>query len=198
MKLAVVDQYILKKGQWTAELELLRDTMLAVKMEETLKWGTPVYTNQGKNILGLAAFKSYVGIWFFNGSVLKDKEQKLFNAQEGKPTAIRQWRFSSIDEIIDNLEIVEKYVHEAIQIEVQGKTVKPIRNKPLIIPLELQEKLSENAELKRCFDALNLTMKREFCRHIESAKRMETKQNRLNKVIPMIFDGISIHEKYRK
>ncbi|MBK7633096.1 MAG: hypothetical protein IPJ13_01585 [Saprospiraceae bacterium] len=46
-------------------------------------------------MVGLAAFKSYTGIWFFQGGLLDDKQQFLMNAQEGKTKAMRQWRFFS-------------------------------------------------------------------------------------------------------
>ena len=50
-------------------------------------------------MIGIGACKSYSGIWFFNGVFLKDKQKKLINAQEGVTKALRQWRFSSVDEI---------------------------------------------------------------------------------------------------
>ena len=59
--------YIEKKQQWKLELELLRKVVLACDLEETIKWGAPVYMSNGKNILGLSAFKNYVGLWFFQG-----------------------------------------------------------------------------------------------------------------------------------
>jgi len=68
-------------------------------MTETIKWSAPVYTFEGKNLVGLGAFKSYVGLWFFQGSLLNDKKKKLINAQEGKIKALRQWRFNSVKEI---------------------------------------------------------------------------------------------------
>jgi uncharacterized protein YdeI (YjbR/CyaY-like superfamily) len=40
-----------------------------------LKWGIPTYTVNGKNLVGIGAFKTYVGLWFFNGSFLKDEEK---------------------------------------------------------------------------------------------------------------------------
>jgi uncharacterized protein YdeI (YjbR/CyaY-like superfamily) len=68
-------------------------------MTETVKWGVPVYTIEGKNIVGIAGFKAYVGLWFFQGAMLKDKKKKLINAQDGKTKALRQCRLNSVKEI---------------------------------------------------------------------------------------------------
>ena len=134
-----VSDYIIKHSEWQNELILLKDLVLIQPLEETIKWGAPVYTFKGKNIVGLGAFKSYVGLWFFQGALLKDKEQKLVNAQEGKTQAMRQWRFNSLSEIEANSSLITDYVKEAVANQKAGKEIKPKAGKPLEIPLELQE-----------------------------------------------------------
>ena len=98
-KTKTVEDYIAGNGEWTEALEKLRSILLDTEMEETVKWGAPVYTIDGKNVVGIGAFKSYVGLWFFQGVFLKDKEKVLVNAQEGKTKALRQWRFSGSGEM---------------------------------------------------------------------------------------------------
>ena len=61
---------------------------METELLETIKWGVPVYTLNDKNVLGMGAFKSYVGIWFFQGAFLDDPQKKLINAQEGKTKAL--------------------------------------------------------------------------------------------------------------
>lgn len=77
------EEYILSHPEWQNELIELRKIMLSCKLDETIKWGVPVYTFRGKNLTGLAAFKNYTGIWFYQGVLLQDKAAKLINAQEG-------------------------------------------------------------------------------------------------------------------
>ena len=190
-----VDQYLIGHSEYQAELELLRAIINKSGLVETVKWGAPVYTLRGKNIVAFAAFKKYVGLWFYQGALLKDKSKHLINAQEGKTIALRQWRFSSITEIDENL--VHTYLLEAIENQKQGKAIKP-QKKPLTIPLELQTPLDGDTSLAECFEALNLTKKRDFCTYIEEAKRAETKQNRLSKIIPMIRQGIGLNDRYKK
>lgn len=198
-KQKTVASYIDKQEEWKASLLLLRELLQAEALEETIKWNFPVYTLDGKNLVGIGAFKSYVGIWFFQGGLLKDKQQKLVNAQEGKTQAMRQWRFQSIEEIEKDTELIRQYLKEAIANQVSGKEIKPARagKKPLVIPTELQQALAKNTSLRDAFEALNLTKKREYAEYIETAKREATKQSRLEKIIPMIADGMGLNDKYK-
>ena len=59
-----VDDYIEGNTQWQDALIKLREIIQSTELEETVKWGAPTYTINGKNVVGLGAFKSYVGIWF--------------------------------------------------------------------------------------------------------------------------------------
>ncbi len=190
-----VTQYINDKNTWTQELNLLRSVLLELPLKETIKWSAPVYVYKGKNILGIAAFKNYCGMWFFQGSFLKDDEKVLENAQEGKTYAMRQWRFYKLSDI--NPDLVKKYALEAIKNSEEGKELKPTRNtKPLIIPPELQSAFDDE-KLKISFEKFTLSKKREFADHITEAKREATKLKRLEKIIPMILNGVGLHDKYK-
>ena len=191
-----VEIYISKKSQWKTELELLRSVFKGLPVEETLKWGAPTYVFNGKNIVGLAAFKSYCGLWFFQGALLKDEHKVFINAQEGKTKSMLQWRFHNIDEIDINL--IKTYILEAIENVKLGKEIKPVRNiKVLVIPLELQKVLNDNKELNTSFITFSISKQREYADYISSAKRKATKQNRLEKIIPMIKSGVGLHDKYK-
>ncbi len=191
-----VDIYIEKKEKWSHELSVLRKALLEVPLEETIKWGAPTYTFDGKNIVGLAAFKNYCGLWFFQGGTLKDTHKVLMNAQEGKTKAMLQWRFSSLEEI--DTELVKAYALEAIENQKAGKVIKPQRNKkPLVIPDLLQNELDKNAQLKEKYEAFSLSHQREYANYISEAKREATKQSRLEKIIPMILEKKGLHDKYK-
>jgi uncharacterized protein YdeI (YjbR/CyaY-like superfamily) len=191
-----VDEYILNVAEGREILMVLRELILSTELTETVKWGIPVYTINDKNVVGMAAFKSYVGLWFYNGSFLKDEAGVLINASEGVTKALRQWRFTSVDEIDDSLVI--KYLNEAIQNQKQGKELKPERNKPVIIPDELQVEFAEDKELENCFKRFTPGKQREFTNYISEAKTPETRKVRVEKVIPLILENIGLNDKYRK
>lgn len=193
-----VEAYIDNSGEWIESLVVLQAIFLETELEESLKWGMPVYTLNNKNVAGFSAFKSWTGIWFYQGVFLSDPEKKLINAQEGTTKALRQWRFSSADEIRENREKILTYLKEAIKNQRDGKELKPDRNKPLEIPGELENAFKTNLTLKERFEALTLTNRRDFAEYIITAKREETRVKRLEKIIPMILQGIGLNEKYKK
>ena len=191
-----VDGYILKKDKWQNELKLLRRLLNATELEETVKWGSPCYTINGKNVVSVGAFKEFVALWFFQGALLKDKDKVLINAQEGTTKALRQWRFFAVDEI--HPQQVQKYVKEAIENQKLGREILPQRKKSLVIPSHLSEALRGNSKLKTCFDQFTTGKQREFADYIASAKRIKTRKNRLQKIIPMILRKEGLNDRYKK
>jgi uncharacterized protein YdeI (YjbR/CyaY-like superfamily) len=189
-----VEEYLESHNDYRPLLEKLRSILNTTEFQETMKWGIPTYTINNKNVVGIGAFKSYAGLWFFNGVFLKDEAKVLINALEGTTKGMRQWRFNSIEDV--NEDLIKQYLQEAIQNQKEGKEIKP-EKKPLIIPDELKEVLASDVQLFEAFDQLTLTNKRDFVEHIETAKRAETKQSRLQKIIPMIRDGIGLFDKYK-
>jgi uncharacterized protein YdeI (YjbR/CyaY-like superfamily) len=135
-------------------------------------------------------------LWFYNGVFLKDKNKVLINAQDGKTKALRQWRFTSKDEI--NEKLILEYIREAIRNEEEGKAWKPERLVQPEMPVELLHFLNEDKNLKAAFEKLTPFKQKDFIEHITSAKREETKKARLEKIKPMILDGIGLNGKYKK
>jgi len=56
-----------KVKKWQVELQTLRQIALESELTEDLKWGTPVYTFNDKNVINIVAFKDYCCIGFFKG-----------------------------------------------------------------------------------------------------------------------------------
>ena len=194
-KIYTVEEYLENNTHFGKALLLLRNIINSTELNESIKWSAPVYDLNGKNVVGLAAFKNHFGIWFFNGVFLKDEHNLLVNAQE-KTKALRQMRFMNINEIDKHL--VLAYVKEAIENQKLGKEIKPERKKKDVdIPAELQEELNNNSTFHEAFKALTPGKQREYCDHIASAKREATKQSRLEKIKPMIIGGVGLHDKYK-
>lgn len=189
-----VEAYLQKHDKWRKALETLRDVLRKTESQETVKWGLPTYTVNGKNVVGFAAFKEHIALWFHNGALLRDEHNVLVNAQEGKTKALRQWRFTSETEI--EKDKVRLYVEEAIANQKQGKEIKP-EKKELVIPQELLLKLQENRSFREKFEALAPYKQREYAGYIEEAKRETTRYARLEKIIPLILEGKGLHDQYR-
>lgn len=189
-----VDNFIETQGQFENLLRLIRKTILASGLEESFKWNFPTYTYKAKNVVSFGAFKNHCGIWFFQGALLKDPNKVLQNAQEGKTQAMRQWKLTSEDNFDEA--VLSSYLNEAISNEQKGLKV-TIKKKPLRIPDELLEVLDTNKELKKSFEAFPPGKQRDFAEHIAAAKKTETKTARLEKIIPLIMQGIGLHDKYK-
>lgn len=189
-----VEAYIEHHEKWTEGLTMLRSFLLSTELEEALKWNSPVYTLNGKNVIGLGAFKHHFGIWFFNGVFLKDEHQLLEQAQD-KTKSLRQMRFTSVSEI--NKTAVISYVKEAIENQKLGKILKPEKKTDITIPELLDVLLKSNTELQEKFNSLAPYKQREYAEYIETAKREITKQSRLDKITPMIIQGLGLNDKYK-
>ena len=192
-----VSDYIEAKAVWAEALLLLRDVILGTGTKECMKWSAPAYTSNNENIIGLAAYNDYVGIWFHQGVFLKDKAQLLFNANESKTKGLRQWRFTSVQDVKKNLKLIEVYTQEAIENQKLGKKIKIERKRQLLVPEELSYELSNNKEFNDAFLILTKSKKIEFADYISEAKQAKTKRSRLEKIIPMVIRQEGLNDKYR-
>jgi len=191
------DVFFKKEGKWQSALAELRSILADLPLEETVKWGAPIYTVNGKNVVGLAGFKNHFALWFFQGVFLKDKDKKLVNAQEGTTKALRQWRFETEEEMLSEKAIIKVYVLEAIENEKQGKRIKPTKNLSFEMPRIFQEALDKNTDLKKAYEALTPGRKKEYALHIGEAKREMTALSRIEKSMPLILSGKGLYDKYK-
>ena len=190
-------EYINSTGQWTESLLLLREIFLSSGMTETIKWGVPVYMHKDKNISSMAAFKNYAGIWFYQGALLRDEAGKLINAQDGVTKALRQWRFTSVEDIQANRKIISDYINEAIANSEAGIEIKAERNKEIVIPAEIQNLLDTDFEFKAAFEGFTPGKRREFAEFVAQPKNESTRIARLEKIIPLVLQGIGLNDKYK-
>ena len=195
-RFATVDAYIAGATAWQDELKKLREILLRTELVETIKWGAPCYTLEGKNIVGIGAFKSYFGLWFYQGALLSDPEQVLINAQEGKTKALRQWRFQSKKDM--KVRLIRAYVAEAIENQQRGEEIKPAPKRAVEMPTELLEALAQDREIETAFDRLTPGRQREYAAYVDEAKRLDTKNRRIAKVLPMIAEGRGLNDQYRR
>ncbi|MDW8852002.1 YdeI/OmpD-associated family protein [Flavobacterium sp. MMLR14_040] len=183
-----------KVNKWEEELLFLKSIIDKTELVETIKWGAPIYVYNKRNVIGIGGFKDYFAIWFLNGVFLKDEKKRLINAQEDKTKSMRQWRFTSKDEV--NEKEVLEYILEAIENEKQGKILKPTKKEAIVSEL-LQKEMDLNPALAAAFQKFSPYKQYEFLEYIETAKQEKTKITRIEKVIPMILGNIGLNDKYR-
>jgi len=196
MKMAqTVSEFVDNLECYREEVLALREILLELDCQETLKWGAPTYTVNGKNVVGIGAFKRYFGLWFFHGSLLEDPKGVLINAQKDRTTAMRQWRFTSAQEM--DVEMIRSYVLEAMENMKAGRVVAPKKDKPIILDPVMLQFFEENPEYRAKFESQNKTNRREMAAAIVGAKQQATKEKRMQKVADCLDRGVGLYDKYK-
>jgi uncharacterized protein YdeI (YjbR/CyaY-like superfamily) len=183
-----------KVNDWDDELEILRNIINKTQLVATTKWGGEVYTNNNKNIIGIGGWKHFFTIWFFNGVFLKDELNVLVNANEGITKGLRQWRFTSKDEI--NEKQILAYIKEAIVNEEKGLSIKP-EKKEVVISEFFNSELKKDKSFSEAFQKFTPFKQKEFLEYVDTAKQEKTKITRMEKIKPMVMNNIGLNDKYR-
>jgi len=188
-----VDFFFSKASQWQQEYEKLRTIILDCGLTEELKWGCPCYTFQEKNVVLIHGFKEYCAVLFMKGALLKDAKGILIQQTENVQSA-RQVRFTNVKEITKLATTLKAYIHEAIEVEKAGLSVKLKKTSEYEMPEELQMALDKSAALKNAFKALTPGRQRGYIFHCSQAKQSKTRAARVEKYIPQILAGKGIDD----
>ncbi len=180
-----------KVNRWKEELKLLRKIVLETGLKEEIKWGAPVYTHNGKNIVSVGALKESANIGFFKGVLLADKQKLL--QQQGSLQSDRIIKFTNKADIALVKDVLKSYVSEAIAIEESGKKV-IFKKNPEPIPDELNQAFDLDSVFKDAFHALTPSKQRGYIIHFSQPKQTQTRIGRIEKCKPQILDGIGLND----
>jgi uncharacterized protein YdeI (YjbR/CyaY-like superfamily) len=181
-----------KVNNWRKELKSLRSIALDCGLQEESKWGVPCYTYHDKNILLISAFKNYCAISFFKGVLLNDSCKILDKPGENSQST-RLIKFTNIQQIKENQDILKAYIFNAIEVEKSGLKVEFSKNQESI-PDELKIKMNELPEFKIAFEALTKGRQRGYILYFSKPKQSKTRVSRIEKYIPKILDGKGIND----
>jgi len=188
-----VDRFLRDAKKWQPEFRKLRAIILDCQLTEELKWGTPCYTFQNRNIVLMHGFKEYCALLFFKGALLKDRKRILVQQTENVQ-ATRQIRFTSVSEIIRIQATVSAYIHEAIKVEEAGLKVDFKKTADFRIPQEFQDKLDVVPGLNTAFQTLTPGRQRAYLLHFSQPKQSKTRQSRVEKSIKPILAGKGLND----
>ena len=187
-----VDRYFAKE-KWQKENIALRSIMLASGLTEELKWGCPTYSLNGVNVALIHGFKAYCALFFMKGVLLKDPK-KILIQQTKYVQAGRQIRFANLGEIKKQKAVITAYVKEAIAVEKAGLTVKMKKTTQFAVPPEFQAKLDTMPPLRAAFKALTPGRQRGYLLYFSSAKQAKTREDRVEKYVDRILDGLGLDD----
>lgn len=183
-----------KVNNWREALKILRQIVLENGLTEEIKWGVPVYTHKGKNIVSVSALKDSANIGFFKGVLLTDNHKIL--QQQGNLQSDRIIKFTNLEEIEKVKDALKAYILEAIEIEEIGKKVEFKKN-PEPFPDELLEAFEQDITFKKAFFALTPGRQRAYIIYFSHPKQSQKRNDRIEKFKEQIFKGIGLNDKYR-
>lgn len=109
-----VEEYIRDHAEWSEGLHRFRAVITGFELEETVKWGMPYYRIGSHHVVGLAAFKRWIALWFERGYAMDDPLGVLVNASPDKTKWQRQWRIE--DPALVRDDDVRDYIAEALRV----------------------------------------------------------------------------------
>jgi uncharacterized protein YdeI (YjbR/CyaY-like superfamily) len=190
-----VDAWFDKAKTWQPEMRKLRSIILSCGLGEELKWYKPVYTFGKKNVVIIIAMKESVALAFSKGALLKDPKHVL--ARIGENSQAGRWiKFTSVREITALATTVKAYIREAVAVEEAGLEVPQKKTSDYPVPAELKKKLAELPAFKRAFTALTPGRQRGYLIYFAAAKQSKTRESRIAKCMPLIFDGKGLLDDY--
>ncbi|HVW67230.1 MAG TPA: DUF1801 domain-containing protein [Candidatus Peribacteraceae bacterium] len=190
-----VDTFMREEKRWQPEMKALRAIVLESGLTEELKWGQPCYTSDGKNIVLIHGFKDYCALLFMKGALMKDPKKILIQQTENVQAG-RQIRFINLQEIKKLESTLKAYINEAIDVEKAGLKITKKKTEEYPVPREFRQKLNEDPALQRAFEALTPGRQRGYLLYFAAAKQSKTREDRIEKCIGKILDGVGLQDDY--
>jgi len=187
-----VDEYIARSEKWPDEMTALRPIMLNCGLTEAIKWRSPCFSHEGKNIAIFQEMNDFLSLMFFKGALLDDRNSVLVEQGPNSRSA-KRIEFTSVDDVIRLADTVAALVGEAIEVEDTGLEVDPLPD--LVLVEELQYRLDQDAALRAAFEALTPGRQREYNLHIAAAKQAKTRASRVDKHTQRILDGKGLRDR---
>jgi len=156
---------------------------------EDWKWG-PNYNSNGM-VCGFGAFREHVKFTFFNGAAMKDAKNIFNHCVDNEfSRSIKYTDVSQIDE-----KTLQAYIRESVEVNKKGFK-REVKNKTVEVPEYLEREIIKNKAAYKFFHHLSYGYKKDFVQWVTSAKREETRNARIEKVIRLCEDGKRMNDKY--
>jgi len=91
--------------------------------------------------------------------------------------------------------ILKEYIFEAVEVENAGLKVKTKSISDYAVPLEFQERLDRDPELREAYQALTPGRRKGYLLHFSGSKNAKTREARIERNIPKILKGLGFHDR---
>lgn len=155
---------------------------------ETVKWGMPFFTVNGRDVAMMAAFKAHAGVGIFDGSAMGGGEAM---GNVGK--------LASIDDLPADL---MTRLQAAAVLAAQGKPMRAAAPRApkaeIAMPDDLAAALAGNPAAAAAFAAFPPGARREYLEWVTSAKQPATREKRIETTVAQAAEGKKLNWKYEK
>ncbi len=190
-----IDAYIAKAQPFARPiLEKVRERVHAVvpRAEETIKWGMPAYTLDGKILLITAAFKAHAALNFWRGQELRgDKANADAMGQFGK--------LASVADLPSDSEL-DRLIKEAVEVAKNAPAPRKAKHGPKAVPEmhpDFSAALAKAPRAKAALDGFPPSAQRDYLEWISEAKQDSTRAKRIATAIEWLSEGKRRHWKYQ-
>lgn len=174
-------------GPWAEELAELRRIALAGGLTEEVKWRSPCFTSEGRNILLLGRRKDHCLISFLRGALLDDPRELLESAGPNTRSA-RLIRFTDRARIQAEEPALRALIASAVAVERAGLRLPPPGDVPALAA-EIERRLDADPGLRAAFQGLTPGRQRAYNLHVSQAKQARTRELRFERCVARILAG---------
>ena len=175
-------------------LDHVRDRVHAAApdAEETLKWGAPAFTLDGKILLVMAAFKEHAAINFWRGQELRGSAANAEGmGQFGK--------LKSLADLPADTEL-DRLIREAAELAKSAPAPRKVKHEPkpaAAIHPDFAAALEKSPTAKAALDSFPPSAQREYVDWVAEAKQESTRAKRIATAIEWLSEGKRRHWKYQ-
>lgn len=181
-----------KVRRWGPALHALRELLRQTPLVEEMKWGSPCYTADGKNVVALGALNDFAALQFFDGARLDDPDGALRSPGPNSHHA-RYMPFAGADDVQARRAQVLRYLDGAVAWARSGQRPPPPPQTE--VPAELEARLADDLPLAAAFGALTPGRRRSHALYVGGAKQPETRARRAEACVPDILGGRGFRER---
>jgi hypothetical protein len=192
-----IDAYIARSAEFARPiLEHVRALVheACPQVEETIKWGMPMFVHAGGILCSMAAFKAHASFGFWKHALV------VGDTADGAEGMGSFGKLTSIRDLPPKRQLLV-YIRKAARLNEQGvkdpALLRAATPKPMPeTPDDFARALRGNAAAGKCFDTFAPGRRREYLEWILDAKRAETRAHRIEQAVEWLAEGKSRNWKY--
>ena len=166
---------------------------VAPEATETLKWGAPGFTIDGKILLIMASFKAHAALNFWRGQELRgDSANAEAMGQFGK--------LASIDDLPTDAEL-DRLIREAAELAKTAPAPRKTKHAPKAAPEmhpDFAKALAAAPKAKAVLEGFPPSAQSDYLEWIADAKQDSTREKRIATAVEWLSEGKRRHWKYEK